>query len=88
MCLFHKPEKPKYGKVVALTLGAVAAVAAIAYFVQKFFFEYRCDYDCEDYLDECDCDCDCDCDCECECDCECCAEEEVEVEDAAEEAAE
>ena len=46
MCLFRKPEKPKYGKVIALTLGAVAAVAAIAYFVYKFFFEYKCDYDC------------------------------------------
>ena len=81
MCLFHKPEKPKYGKVVALTLGAVAGVAAIAYFVYKFFFEYRCDYDCEDCLDDCDC-----CDCDCDCDCDCC--DEIEVEDVTEEAAE
>lgn len=83
MCLFRKPEKPKYGKVIALTLGAVAAVAAIAYFVYKFFFEYKCDYDCEDYLDECD-------ECDCDCDCECCADDdcEIEVEDVAEEAAE
>ena len=80
MCLFRKPEKPKYGKVIAITLGAVAAVAAIAYFVYKFFFEYKCDYDCEDYLDECD-------DCDCDCDCDCC--DEIEVEDVvAEEAAE
>ena len=82
MCLFRKPEKPKYGKVIALTLGAVAAVAAIAYFVYKFFFEYRCDYDCEDYLDECD-------ECDCDCDCECCADDsDIEIEEAAEEAAE
>ena len=61
MCFFRKPEKPKYGRVVALTLGAVAAVAGIAYFVYKFFFEYKCDYDCDDYLDECDDDCNCEC---------------------------
>ena len=79
MCLFRKPEKPKYGKVIALTLGAVAGVAAIAYFVYKFFFEYKCDYDCEDYLDDCDC-------CDCDCDCDCC--DEIEVEDVTEEAAE
>ena len=81
MFLFRKPEKPKYGKVVAITLGAVAGVAAIAYLVYKFFFEFNCDYDCEDYLDECDCDCDCDCECDC-----CCEDAEVEAE--AEEAAE
>ena len=79
MCLFRKPEKPKYGKVIALTLGAVAAVAAIAYFVYKFFFEYKCDYDCEDYLDDCDC-------CDCDCDCDCC-DDEIEVEDVVEEEA-
>jgi hypothetical protein len=44
--------------------------------VYKFFFEFKCDYDCEDYLDECDCDCDCDC----ECDCDCCDEIEAEAE--------
>ena len=49
MCLFSKPKKPNYGKVVAITLGAVAAVAGIAYLVYKFFFEYK----------YCDCDCDC-----------------------------
>ena len=79
MCLFRKPEKPKYGKVIAITLGAVAAVAAIAYFVYKFFFEYKCDYDCEDYLDDCDC-------CDCDCDCDCC-DDEIEVEDVVEEEA-
>ena len=79
MCLFRKPEKPKYGKVIAITLGAVAAVAAIAYFVYKFFFEYKCDYDCEDYLDDCEC-------CDCDCDCDCC-DDEIEVEDVVEEEA-
>ncbi len=81
MCLFRKPEKPKYGKVIAITLGAVAAVAAIAYFVYKFFFEYKCDYDCEEYFDECD-------DCDCDCDCECCEDIEVEEVDTAEDKAE
>ena len=83
MFLFRKPEKPKYGKVIAITLGAVAGVAAIAYFVYKFFFEFKCDYDCEDYLDDCDCDCECDCDCDCDC-----CDEEIEVEAEAVEAAE
>ena len=64
-----------------------AAVAAIAYAVYKFVFEYKQVCDCEDYLDECDfCDEDC-CECECECDCDACeaeCAEEVEVEDKAE----
>ena len=33
MCLFRKPEKPKYGKVIAITLGAVATGAGIGFLV-------------------------------------------------------
>ena len=79
MCFFRKPEKPKYGRVVALTLGAVAAVAGIAYFVYNFFFEYKCDYDCDDYLDECDDDGNCECE---ECHAEDAADAEADVAEA------
>ena len=29
MCLFRKPEKPQYGKVIAITVGVTLAVAAM-----------------------------------------------------------
>ena len=79
MRLFRRTEKTNYAKIIFTTLGILAALAAIAFIVYKFFFEYKCDYDCEDYLDDCDC-------CDCDCDCDCC--DEIEVEDVTEEAAE
>lgn len=88
MCLFRKPEKPQYGKVIAITVGVTLAVAAAAYAVYRFFAERCCKYCCDD----CDCDCDCDCDdddlfCDEDDDAD---DVEVEVEDApaADEAAE
>ena len=82
MCLFRKPEKPQYGKVIAITVGVTLAVAAAAYAAYRFFAERCCD--------DCDCDCDCDDD-DLFCDEDDDADDvEVEVEDAptADEAAE
>lgn len=55
MCFFRKPEKPHYGKVIAITVGVTLAIAAAAYAVYKFFVERNCD--CDYCCDDC-CDCD------------------------------
>ncbi len=80
--LFHKQEEPKvnYGKIVAICVGVVLALAGIAFAVVKYLEKKKYD----EYLEElCDCDCDCDCDCcdeeDCDC-CDCCDEDVVEVE--------
>ena len=54
MHLFQK--KTNYGKIVAITLAAVAGVSAIAFVVYKLIKKYTEDlvYDCDDLLDECD----------------------------------
>ncbi len=55
---FHK-KKTNYGKIIAITLAAVAAASAIAFVIYKLIKKYTEDlvYDCDDLLDECD-DCD------------------------------
>ena len=74
MNLFKK--KTNYGKIIAITLAAVAGVCAVAFVVYKLIKKYTEDlvYDCDDLLDECD---ECDIaieDAEEEC---CCCEEAV-----------
>jgi len=71
MKLFKK--KTNYGKIIAITLAAVAGVTAVAFVIYKLIKKYTEDmtYDCDDLLDECD---------ECECDCLCEDAEEVEAE--------
>jgi len=67
MSLFKK--KTNYGKIIAITLAAVAGACAVAFVVYKLIKKYTSDivYDCDDLLEECDdCDLACDCDCECE----------------------
>ena len=58
MCFFKK--KTNYGKIIAISIAAVAAASAIAFVVYKLIKKYQDDiaYDCDDLLDECDCDCD------------------------------
>lgn len=60
MNLFKK--KTNYGKIIAITVAAVAAASAIAYVVYKLIKKYQDDmlYDCDDLLDDCDCCDDCD----------------------------
>ncbi len=55
---FHK-KKTNYGKIIAITVAAVAAASAIAFVIYKLIKKYTEDlvYDCDDLLDECD-DCD------------------------------
>ena len=52
-------KKTNYGKIIAITVAAVAAASAIAFVVYKLVKKYTEDlvYDCDDLLDECD-DCD------------------------------
>lgn len=58
MSLFKK--KTNYGKIIAITLAAVAGACAIAFVIYKLVKKYTDDlvYDCDDLLDECCEDCD------------------------------
>ena len=60
MNLFKK--KTNYGKIIAITVAAVAAASAIAYVVYRLIKKYQDDmlYDCDDLLEDCDCCEDCD----------------------------
>ena len=55
MNFFHK-KKTNYGKIIAITLAAVAGVCAVAFVIYKLVKKYTEDlvYDCDDLLDECD----------------------------------
>lgn len=76
MCFFKKPEKPQYGKVIAITVGSTLAIAAAAYAAYRFFANRCCEYCCDDC---CDCDDD---DLFCDEDDDDSDDVEVEVEDA------
>ena len=65
MFLFRR-KRTNYGKIIAITLGVIAGIAAIAalvYFGIKLARKYFVCTDCEcDDLDDCECDCElCDC---------------------------
>ena len=53
---FFKKKKTNYGKIVAISVAAVAVASAIAFVVYKLIRKYTEDlvYDCDDLLDECD----------------------------------
>lgn len=55
MNFFHK-KKTNYGKIVAISVAAVAVASAIAFVIYKLIKKYTEDlvYDCDDLLDECD----------------------------------
>lgn len=62
MNIFHK-KKTNYGKIIAISVAAVAVASVVAFVVYKLVKKYTDDLvcDCDDLLDECDCDCE---DCE------------------------
>ena len=61
MNLFKK--KTNYGKIIAISIAAVAAASAIAFVVYKLIKKYKEEEIYDDLLEDCDCDCDCDCEC-------------------------
>ena len=61
MSLFKK--KTNYGKIIAISVAAVAAASAIAFVVYKLIKKYKEENLYDDLLEDCDCECDCDCDC-------------------------
>ena len=56
---FFKKKSTNYGKIIAISVAAVAVASAVAFVVYKLIKKYTEDlvYDCDDLLDECD-DCD------------------------------
>ena len=56
---FFNRKKTNYGKIIAISVAAVAVASAIAFVIYKLIKKYSEDlvYDCDDLLDECD-DCD------------------------------
>lgn len=59
MKFFEKKKETNYGKIIAISVAAVAVASAVAFVVYKLVKKYTEDlvYDCDDLLDECD-DCD------------------------------
>ncbi len=53
---FFERKKTNYGKIVAISVAAVAVASAIAFVIYKLIKKYSEDlvYDCDDLLDECD----------------------------------
>lgn len=52
-------KKTNYGKIIAISVAAVAVASAVAFVVYKLIKKYSEDlvYECDDLLDECE-DCD------------------------------
>ena len=57
MSFFKK--KTNYGKVIAISVAAVAVASAVAFVVYKLIKKYTDEFvcDCDDLLDECECEC-------------------------------
>ena len=56
---FFNRKKTNYGKIVAISVAAVAVASAVAYVVYRLIKKYTEElvYDCDDLLDECgECD--------------------------------
>jgi hypothetical protein len=62
-------KKTNYGKIIAISVAAVAVASAVAFVIYKLIKKYSEDlvYDCDDLLDECE-------------DCELCIEDAEEEE--------
>lgn len=81
--LFQKKKETNYGKIIAITVAAVAGVCAVAFVLFKLYQKYIA---CKLVLDEDDCLCDCDCDCDCDGDCDNCELfDDAEADETAEE---
>ena len=65
---FFQRKKTNYGKIVAISVAAVAVASAVAYVIYKLIKKYTEELvcDCDDLLDECCCDCELDEACEAE----------------------
>ena len=59
MNLFKK--KTNYGKIIAISVAALAIASAVAFVVYKLIKKYKEEAIYYDLLEDCDCDCDCDC---------------------------
>ena len=57
MSLFKK--KTNYGKIIAISVAAVAAASAVAFVIYKLVKKYKEEEIYDDLLEDCDCDCDC-----------------------------
>lgn len=62
MSLFKK-KSTNYGKIIAISVAAVAVATVIAIVVYKLIKKYKDETVYDDLLEDCDCECDCDCDC-------------------------
>lgn len=74
---FFQRKKTNYGKIVAISVAAVAVASAVAYVVYKLVKKYTEELvcDCDDLLDEC-CDCELELDEACDCEAEVVADAE------------
>lgn len=57
MSLFRK--KTNYGKIIAISVAALAVASAVAFVVYKLIKKYKEEAVYDDLLEDCDCDCDC-----------------------------
>ena len=57
MSLFRK--KTNYGKIIAISVAALAVASAVAFVVYKLIKKYKEEAIYDDLLEDCDCDCDC-----------------------------
>lgn len=57
MSLFKK--KTNYGKIIAISVAALAVASAVAFVVYKLIKKYKEEAIYDDLLEDCDCDCDC-----------------------------
>ena len=74
---FFGKKKTNYGKIVAISIAAVAVASAVAYVVYRLVKKYTDDLvcDCDDLLEECECEA-------CAEECELAADEAEEVVEA------
>ena len=56
---FFQRKKTNYGKIVAISVAAVAVASAVAFVIYKLVKKYTEELvcDCDDLLDECCCEC-------------------------------
>ena len=56
MKFFERKKETNYGKIIAISIAAVAVASAVAYVVYALVKKYTEElvYDCDDLLDECE----------------------------------
>jgi hypothetical protein len=52
-------KKTNYGKIIAISVAALAVASAVAFVVYKLIKKYKEEAIYDDLLEDCDCDCDC-----------------------------